>query len=301
MTKIIDPHIHLFNLTQGDYHWLRPENPPYWSDKADVSRNVFEAELTLKTPLALAGYVHIEAGFDNAQPHREIAWLAQHCKMPMRAIAMTDITLPADEFAQSLKALTHFPSVVGGRYILDDDALTILKQKNVERNLSLMAEQGLLFELQMPIAETRYTNAFVDIIKNIPTLKVCINHAGSINLDQWQGTEQQARWRENLSKLSSFNNIALKCSGFEMTDRAFSFTTKQAVITDCIKCFGTERTMLASNFPLSLWRESYQSSWENSIVALKALTLNGKMLDSKTITKLCYDNAYNFYGFSSSI
>ena len=27
--KIIDPHLHLFDLQQGQYDWLKPENPDY--------------------------------------------------------------------------------------------------------------------------------------------------------------------------------------------------------------------------------------------------------------------------------
>ena len=69
---IIDPHIHLFALAQGKYHWLKPENPPFWPDKYKICRNVTEQELSLTKPLHLDGFVHIEAGFDNERPHLEI-------------------------------------------------------------------------------------------------------------------------------------------------------------------------------------------------------------------------------------
>ena len=33
MSRVIDPHLHLFNLEDGDYHWLQEGYEPEWSDK----------------------------------------------------------------------------------------------------------------------------------------------------------------------------------------------------------------------------------------------------------------------------
>ncbi len=38
--KIIDPHIHLIDLAKGQYHWLKPQNPPHWPDKHLIEKNV---------------------------------------------------------------------------------------------------------------------------------------------------------------------------------------------------------------------------------------------------------------------
>ena len=46
--KIIDPHLHLFDLKQGDYHWLKEENPPFWPDKHLIKKSFKETDLTLK-------------------------------------------------------------------------------------------------------------------------------------------------------------------------------------------------------------------------------------------------------------
>lgn len=115
--KIIDPHLHLFDLSQGEYSWLKPECPPFWSDKPLIAKNFSENDLTLAKPLTLAGFVHIEAGFDNQQPWREIAWLESTCKIPFRSIALLDITLPKALFLTQLESLMTYQSVVGVRYI----------------------------------------------------------------------------------------------------------------------------------------------------------------------------------------
>ena len=79
MIKIIDPHLHLFDLKQGDYHWLKADNPPNWPDKNVINNTFDEQDLSLSPPLSLAGFVHIEAGFDNLQPWRELNYLQKSC------------------------------------------------------------------------------------------------------------------------------------------------------------------------------------------------------------------------------
>ena len=75
--NIIDPHIHLFDLSQGDYHWLKSQNPPSWPDKVIIERNFDLDDLTnslainltndgdyndeLIGEVSLSGFVHIEA------------------------------------------------------------------------------------------------------------------------------------------------------------------------------------------------------------------------------------------------
>ena len=105
MMKIIDPHLHLFDLEQGDYQWLKAENPPFWSDKKIIASNFAETDLQLSSPFELAGFVHIEAGFDNSKPWREIAWLEETCSLPFRSIAGINLLLPSNEFQQVLDKL----------------------------------------------------------------------------------------------------------------------------------------------------------------------------------------------------
>ena len=68
----IDPHVHLFALQEGDYHWLKPNNPPFWPDKDVIAKSTYEHHLRRASKGKLTGFVHIEAGFDNERPWREI-------------------------------------------------------------------------------------------------------------------------------------------------------------------------------------------------------------------------------------
>lgn len=284
MIKIIDAHLHLFNLEQGDYQWLKPENQPFWPDKSLIANSFSEQDLTLTAPLALAGFVHIEAGFDNQQPWREIAWLESSCNLPFRSIAMLDITLSNELFLQQLDKLTVHQSVVGIRYILDDDALDILSNNNSHKNLESLATNKLSFELQMPLDDSQAVDCLIAILKVIPSLKVCINHAGSPAINE-QG---YSCWLANIKRLAMFEHVFIKCSGYEMTDRDYSLGWQHKVINHCIESFGIERVMLASNFPLNLFRTNYQNTWLNNIKL---------PYDTEQLQQICFSNAQRFYLF----
>ncbi|MCC5853606.1 MAG: amidohydrolase, partial [Alkalimonas sp.] len=62
MLDIIDPHLHVWQLSAGDYHWLRPNNTPHWPEKAVLQQDFLPANLALQSPFRLLGAVHIEAG-----------------------------------------------------------------------------------------------------------------------------------------------------------------------------------------------------------------------------------------------
>lgn len=256
--QIIDPHIHLFDLEQGKYDWLKPEKTPFWSDKTIIAKDFNEQDLILSSPLNLYGFVHIEAGFNNEQPWREVAWLEQHCQKNFRTVAMLDITLSDDEFTNQFDQLLQYQSVVGIRHILDDNALKILTQPQANKNLSVLAKRNISFDVQMPLSDSKAVDKLIEIIIAFPTLMLCINHAG------WppQEREENTRWKFAITRLSQYQNVYIKCSGFEISQRQYSRTWQNEVIQFVVEHFGDGRTMLASNFPLCLFRESYNQTWQ---------------------------------------
>jgi predicted TIM-barrel fold metal-dependent hydrolase len=285
--KIIDPHLHLFNLKQGDYQWLKADNPPFWSDKSVIEKNFSEKNLQLAFPLELAGFVHIEAGFDNQQPWREIAWLESSCSLPFKSIAGINLLLSLQKFQQALNKLSQFNSVVGVREILDENALSYLRNQQVQDNLAQLAEHELIFECQMPLENNKAVAQLMKIISKLPSLKIVINHAG------WppENTLSQAwkNWQQSIKALSYFPSVTIKCSGFEMGNRQYTTSWQQQIIRQCITDFGLSRTMLASNFPLCLFKASYQKNWQT-------LQANSQLSKDK-LKKLYYENAFRIYKF----
>ncbi|MFT6899416.1 MAG: L-fuconolactonase [Paraglaciecola sp.] len=282
---IIDCHLHLFNLAQGQYTWLQPQNAPFWPDKEYIHRTYTEQDLSLSRPLHLAGFVHIEAGFDNQHPWRELAWLEQHCTLAFKSVANLDLSSPCCQ--QQLEKLLLRPSLVGIRHILDDKAATILNAPPVKKNLRQLAAHKLLFDAQLSLGDTDGVNALLAILDNTPELTVIINHAGwpphASEHSSWKN------WCNNLARLAQYPKVAIKLSGWEMTDRQYTLDKVQAVLHQCMASFGANRVMLGSNFPLCTWSRSYQQLWQ--------LYTNELELAPHLRQRLVCQNAAQWYGF----
>lgn len=281
---IIDPHLHLFDLTQGDYHWLQASQAPHWPDKNKIHNNFSEQDLELEANINLVGFVHIEAGFDNKQPHREIQWLEQTCRLAFKSIAFLDIT--SNNFAEQLAVLMQFKSFVGIRHILDTQLPEIFNHQNTLRNLQLLATNNLIFEAQFNIANDNDCQIFVETIKQCPNLKVVINHAGFA-----PNNKADEHYRKSLSLLASIDSCWIKCSGWEMQNRDWQVSDVQPLIKLIIATFGIARVMLASNFPVSNLAMTYNQLWQN----YNAELLNDFSCDQKK--QLNVNNAKLFYRF----
>ena len=287
--KIIDPHLHLFDLDQGEYSWLCARNAPFWPDKQLINRHFNEQDLQFDSPvdkpLEIVGFVHIEAGFDNQHPWRELQWLERTCHLPFKAIACVDITQAPEVFNQTLTKLQQQASLVGVRHILDDQALSILSAINTLTNLARLADAGLSFDCQLSLLDTLAIKQLINILSQLPQLICIINHAGFAPIahnDDW------SLWQENLSQLANFKTVAIKCSGWEMTQREYPIKHCLQVITSAIDLLGDTRVMLASNFPLCLFSKSYQRYWQE-IVAITP---------PQYLENLSYKNALKWYKLS---
>ena len=306
MKHILDPHLHFFELALGQHQWLKEEKPPFWPDKSKLRQYFHEDALSLNQGTELAGFVHVEAGFDNVQPWREIAWLESSCTLPFKAVAGIDLTLGQADFVEQISRLLEHQTVVGCRHILDDQPVEILSQQNVQSNLAYLAKHNLSFDLQMPLTDKATVDLLVNILNKLPTLRLIINHAGWPPLENTKGQKANAAtdinvisnpawhiWQSNLVTLSQFEQCAIKCSGWEMAERDYKQPWQLNVIRHCLDAFGDKRVMLASNFPLVLLTQDYCQLWEQYLNL--DLSLN---LSEQQITALTYANAAYWYQFS---
>ncbi|WP_068545036.1 amidohydrolase family protein [Thalassotalea crassostreae] len=281
--KIIDPHLHLFALEHGQYQWLKPENPPHWPDKKQINRSFDERDLMLNSNNELHGFVHIEAGFDNQSPTAEIEFLEQNVETNFKSIAFADITASTTYFKNQINALKQYSSVIGIRYILEQQALKILSQENIQLNLTYLAEQELIFEAQLPIDDKAAVDELVSILKKNPTLKIVITHAGFGNISNIED------WLVGLHALAQSKQCCIKCSGWEMNDRNWNWQDIETLLKQMLDAFGEDRVMLASNFPVSTLTITYQQLWQG-YAELELFRTRSKLL-----SKLCFTNAKNCY------
>jgi predicted TIM-barrel fold metal-dependent hydrolase len=252
-TKIIDPHLHFFNLLEGQYTWLQGANPPAWSNLDKIKQPISVAELIKSTDFELVGLVHIEAGFDNNQPVKELNWLAKHIKtIPYKAISFATINQPNNAFKLALQQLEHC-SLVGIRDITEGhDAERLLSPQCLD-NLRHLSQLKLLFEAQFEVENLNITERLISYANQVSDLQIIINHTGLAH--------NLANWTAAIELLAKQPNVAIKFSGFELL--MLNSEQQSQCFKHILKHFGMQRVMFASNFPVCQININYNELWQH--------------------------------------
>ncbi|MCC5826992.1 amidohydrolase family protein [Alkalimonas sp.] len=272
MIDIIDPHLHVWQLSAGHYQWLRPHMPPYWHGKAMLQQDYLPAKLALQSPFRLLGAVHIEAGFNNQQPEQELAWLhKQNWPCTYKSVAFLDCAAGLGQVESQLQALLPYQPV-GVRHIFEGNDEQVLHRPELNIIAGWLCEQQLLMEVQCNVANPKNLARITQLAELFPQLRLVLNHAGLVTPERFSG------WRQALNELGAYPNIAMKLSGWEMLqageESSFDSAWFQRVLTAALEHLPTERLMLASNFPLCLWQGSYQQLWQRYFDQCQALELS---------------------------
>ena len=198
-------------------------------------------------------------------------------------MAFADIT--ATTFVAHLRQLQQRKSVVGIRYILDEQATYILGSALTHEYFALLADMKFSFDAQLSLLDEQAIEKLFVLANTHEAVRIIINHGGeppAVN-----DIDAQKRWQFNLQKLATCENIAIKLSGWEMSNRAWQPEHAAQIIQDCILTFGDTRVMLASNFPLCLLAMSYSDLW-NTYTTLPEIS-------AQCFERITFSNAKNWY------
>jgi len=138
---------------------------------------------------------------------------------------------------------------VARRDVMDDPAW--------RSGLAALRAYGLSFDLmlfpgQIPDA--------VRLARDFPNQLFILNHCGSpIDRDP-QGMNA---WRVGLKELGRAPNVAIKISDLVAYDHQWTVDSLRPVVVHCIECFGVERCMFGSDFPVAGLHASFDEVYES--------------------------------------
>lgn len=143
-----------------------------------------------------------------------------------------------------------------------------------------------------------------DLARAFPAVTIVLNHfGGPLGIGPYAGKRAQIfqQWRRHLSELASCPNVVAKLGGLVMPINGFGFHKRaQPASSDelvaatrdyylhAIDCFGPERCMFESNFPVDKASCSYHVLWN----AFKKLSRNFSELEKSA---LFHDTACSVY------
>lgn len=255
--RIVDPHVHLWDLSRARYAWLQddplPNNPA--GDMTPIAHRNYGLD---DYRADIAGWrvdkiVHVECGLPRGEQLAETDWLqglAADGEFPQGIVAGADLTDP--DLDALLESHAARPNVRGIRQIVcwhADPTRTytdrdLLRDPAWTAGFAKLKRHDLSFDLQL--YPSQMAGAGILAARH-PDTPLIVNHAG---LPTDRDPAGMARWRDGLRLLAAHPQVSVKISGLGITDRAWTTESIRPVVLECIEAFGVERAMFASDFPV---------------------------------------------------
>jgi predicted TIM-barrel fold metal-dependent hydrolase len=296
---IIDAHTHLWDLSMDKHPWLRPAKGGVQAlGGLEKIRRTYVVEDYLKDSATqpIVSTVHVEALWDAADPVGETRWLETLDKS--RGIASRYVgaaPLGSSRAAAILEQQAAYDRMVGIRGIFSFHP-TLPEKSFASRgdlafdpalrdDIARLERLGLTFEVMMYPYQLE---GVLDLARSFPDLQLVINHCAS-PIDR--SAEGMAGWREAVRRLASEPNIMLKVSNIQAYDPAPTYESLRAVALHCIETFGSERTILATDWPVV----SLTSGFDEVYELFRRITAD---LSGPEQTALFFENARRLYKFA---
>jgi L-fuconolactonase len=257
---VIDAHVHLWDLTT---------RPQPWTEQFPALQRSFLLR-DLEQELDYHGVdtaVVVQAGDTTGET---LDLLALAATSPRLAGVVGWADLGSRDVAGAVAALRAAPGggrLVGVRHQLQAEPDPLyLARPGVRDGLTAVAAAGLAYDVvvspgQLPL--------IVDTAAALPDVRFVLDHAGKPPI----ASGDLRAWRADLARLAALPNTAVKLSG--LVNEADSARWTQAdlapVIDHVLACFGAERTMAGSDWPVCLLAADYGTVRSTLAAALARL------------------------------
>lgn len=254
----IDAHLHLWDPQLGVYSWLTPDLGPI-HDRFTAAQ--------ARAELDAAGVdlaVLVQAADD---PLDTAAMLAVADAHPWVAgvVGWIDLEDPARADAELDRLLEH-PALCGVRQLVHDDPRPDVYALPAVRNTAAtLARRGL--PLDIPDAFPRDLAAATELAHAVDGLTVVLDHLGKPP----RGTGDWERWKHELAAFAAAPGTVAKISGLACATAPLTVEALRPTIEHALDCFGADRLMLGSDWPITVATLGYQGTHDVLGSALDAV------------------------------
>jgi len=292
LIPIVDTHQHLWDLSKFKLPWLRPP-----LDRSFVTKDYIEASQGLHIVKA----VYMEVAVVPQQRLQEAEYAIALCQEPESVTCAAVIAgSPAEEgFEPYIMRFKSSPYIKGVRGAFA--SAEQMNDKQVIRNLRLLGELGMRFDVNVPPPSLAGAARLVD---QCPDTRFILDHCGNADPIAFFPVGRVAprpaqhspdQWRQDIDKLAAKRNIICKISGLVDNVPGHPLTADDLApaVNHCLDAFGPDRVVFASDWPVCLIGMPLRS-W---VGLLKEVVAHRPETEQR---KLFHDNALAFYDLASS-
>lgn len=281
---IIDPHHHLWERSRSRYVL-----EDFWEDTGSghaIEKTVF---IECHTNYRKDGPEHLrclgETAFARDQALRsrpgkpgrpEIAGIVAYADL--RHLQLDEVLEAHEDVAEGLlrgirHAGAHEPN---GDYLFINprEPAGLYLDEQFQRGLRQLGQRGLSYDTWHYHHQNR---DFMKALAAAPDTRIILDHFGTplgVGPHADYREEIYRQWKRDIAELARFDNLVLKLGGLAMPDNGFGWNLRDEPPTSdefiaaqrryylhAIDCFGPERCMFESNFPVDKWSLSYHVLW----------------------------------------
>jgi predicted TIM-barrel fold metal-dependent hydrolase len=276
--QIIDTHQHLWDLEQLPYSWT--------ANNSQLNRSFRLEDYSAATQdFDIVKTVHVEADIDEAYmlaETRHVLSLAERADNPIAGVVAA-ARPEYENFRSYIEQIAGHPHLKGVRRILHTEPDELSTTTTFAENVRSLSDYGLSFDIcvlgrQLPLA--------IKLVKQCPQVNFILDHCGNPDIKQ----RDYAGWRAGMIEIAQYPNIVCKVSGIVVNTDMANWTSEdlRPAVEHVIECFGWERVMFGSDWPVCTLAASFKQ-W------VEALLFLTKDASAENQRKLFCENAERVY------
>jgi predicted TIM-barrel fold metal-dependent hydrolase len=296
MIPIVDAHHHIWR--QDDLAWLKgPMQPRIFGPYEPIRRDYpVEEYLADVEGMGVVRSVYVQTNWPKNRELDEVVWVQSEAErsgwphaivsyldlMSEDATSVLEMQLAASPLLRGIRMQLHWHENELYRFQPRPD---LMKEPMFRRNLGLLADHGLVFDLQIFTSQMKDG---AELAADFPDVPMVLMHAGM--LEDTSSIGRQA-WEEGMRRLADQPNVHVKLSGLGTFIHRVDPAQIQDVVLATVGVFGASRCVFGSNFPIEkLWTD-YRSVIEAHRAALAPLP-------EAEQRAILHDNAIRLYRIS---
>lgn len=249
---IIDAHQHFWNLDKIKYSWLNPSFK-------EIYRNIEPPELI---PLLKTTGVDKTILIQAMDSFEETDYmLSQAAMYPWIAGVVGWVPLNEPDIAEEkIQEYIRNPIFKGVRHLIhEENNPDWIVQDKVVKGLMVLEKYNLTFDI---VAEfPNHLKHVPYIVKQVPNLKIVIDHLAKPPND----IEKIKEWSDDLHKASQHSQVYAKISGLNTSIGGnWSSYDLEQYIDFAKDCFGADRLMFGSDWPIANLAGDYIKVWKET-------------------------------------
>jgi L-fuconolactonase len=255
----LDAHQHFWKFDPLRDSWITPEMEVIRKDflPSDLSPLLKES--------CIDGCVAVQADQTEAETH----FLVHHARQNEFIKGVVGwVDLKSDQLSEHLTNFASIPQIKGFRHIVQAEPPGFLVEKKFLAGVHQLEAHGFTYDLLVYPHQLEEAFSF---IRQLPHQPIVIDHLAKPYIKNGE----IAVWKQQLAACASFENVWCKLSGLvtEADWKNWKPHELTPYLEVALECFGPNRLMFGSDWPVCLVAASYQrvvSNIEDFIAALSS-------------------------------